>query len=52
MLTRSAISGGDNIRRKIALRILPFVFVLYIIAYLDRANVAYGTGRILHGMNL
>jgi ACS family tartrate transporter-like MFS transporter len=39
--TSQAISGGDNIRRKIAWRILPFVFVLYIIAYLDRANVAY-----------
>jgi ACS family tartrate transporter-like MFS transporter len=36
-----ATSGTDNIRRKIAWRILPFVFVLYIIAYLDRANVAY-----------
>src|SRR5882672_5088017 len=28
-------------RHKIAWRILPFVFVLYIIAYLDRANVAF-----------
>jgi MFS transporter, ACS family, tartrate transporter len=28
-------------RRKIAWRILPFIFVLYIIAYLDRANVAF-----------
>lgn len=28
-------------RQKIARRILPFVFVLYIIAYLDRANVAF-----------
>jgi len=36
-----AKSGRDKIRRKIAWRILPFVFVLYIIAYLDRANVAY-----------
>lgn len=35
------MSGRDKIRRKIAWRILPFVFVLYIIAYLDRANVAY-----------
>ena len=39
--TTSAISGPDFIRRKIALRILPLVFVLYIIASLDRANVAY-----------
>ncbi len=28
-------------RRRIAVRILPFVFTLYIIAYLDRANVAF-----------
>jgi len=31
----------ERTRRKIAWRILPFVFVLYIIAYLDRANVAF-----------
>ncbi len=28
-------------RRRIALRLLPFVWFLYIIAFLDRANVAY-----------
>jgi MFS transporter, ACS family, tartrate transporter len=28
-------------RRRIARRILPFVFTLYIVAYLDRANVAF-----------
>jgi len=28
-------------RRKISWRILPFIFLLYIIAYLDRANVAF-----------
>ncbi len=28
-------------RKKIAWRILPLVFILYIIAYLDRANVAF-----------
>ncbi|HVX67781.1 MAG TPA: MFS transporter, partial [Bryobacteraceae bacterium] len=28
-------------RRKIARRVLPFIFLLYIVAYLDRANVAY-----------
>src|SRR5215510_14652148 len=32
---------ADQARRKIAWRILPFVFVLYIISYLDRANVAF-----------
>lgn len=28
-------------RRRIALRLLPFVWFLYVIAFLDRANVAY-----------
>jgi len=28
-------------RRKVALRILPLVFVLYVVAYLDRANAGY-----------
>src|SRR5437868_13075707 len=41
MSTSSTISGRDNIPRKIAWHILPFIFVLYIIAYLDRANLAY-----------
>jgi ACS family tartrate transporter-like MFS transporter len=35
------ISARDSARRKIAWRILPFVFTLYIVASLDRANVAY-----------
>jgi sugar phosphate permease len=30
-----------SVRKKIAWRILPFVFVLYIVSYLDRANVAF-----------
>ena len=37
----SAIDIALQTRRKIAWRLLPFVFLLYIIAYLDRANVAF-----------
>ncbi len=33
--------GGEATRRKIAKRILPFLFISYFIAYLDRANVAF-----------
>lgn len=33
--------GDDGIRRKVAKRILPFLFISYFIAYLDRANVAF-----------
>jgi MFS transporter, ACS family, tartrate transporter len=36
-----AIDIAFQTRRKIAWHLLPFVFLLYIIAYLDRANVAF-----------
>ncbi len=45
--TTSAITASvgkklaDHTRHKIALRLLPFLFVLYIINYLDRTSVAY-----------
>lgn len=32
---------ANRTRRKIFRRVIPFLFVLYIIAYLDRANVAF-----------
>ncbi len=34
---------GDRsaLRKKVAWRVLPFVFLLYIVAYLDRANVGF-----------
>jgi ACS family tartrate transporter-like MFS transporter len=32
---------GDHTRRHIALRLLPFLFVLYVANYLDRTSVAY-----------
>ena len=32
---------GQRIVRKITWRIIPFVFFLYIISYLDRANIGY-----------
>jgi ACS family tartrate transporter-like MFS transporter len=31
----------DALRRKVAWRLLPFVFVLYIVSYLDRANAGF-----------
>ena len=39
--TDSTCPEGRSAVRKTSRRILPFVFVLYIIAYLDRANVAF-----------
>jgi ACS family tartrate transporter-like MFS transporter len=40
MQTSTAIDEKALVR-KIAWRIIPFVFVLYIISYLDRANIGY-----------
>jgi MFS transporter, ACS family, tartrate transporter len=37
----SGVEVGDHTRHRIALRLLPFLFVLYIINYLDRTSVAY-----------
>jgi MFS family permease len=42
---------ADKTRHKIALRLLPFLFLLYIVNYLDRTSVAYaaiGMARDLH----
>lgn len=37
---------GRRARRRIALRLLPLVFVMYIIAYVDRANVSFANLRM------
>lgn len=37
----TSLADRELLRRKIARRILPFLFILYVIAYLDRANVAF-----------
>ena len=36
----------DALRRKIAWRVLPFIFLLYIVAYLDRANAGFAKLRM------
>ena len=49
--TSAAAHQFDHTRRRIALRLLPFLFVLYISNYIDRANIAYaaiGIARDLH----
>ncbi len=37
---------GKRARRRIALRLLPYLFFVYIIAYLDRVNVSYAALRM------
>lgn len=54
--TRLSAGGGDldppttvnvaALRRKIGWRVLPLVFLLYIVAYLDRANVGFAKLRM------
>jgi len=39
--TRSVPASSDHVRHYIAIRLLPFLFLLYIINYLDRTSVAY-----------
>lgn len=39
--TTSSATVADRARRRIMLRIMPYVFLLYIIAFLDRVNLGY-----------
>ena len=46
-VTTSYVSDlGQNTRRKVAYRLLPFVFVLYIVNYIDRVNVSFANLRM------
>lgn len=44
-MTRVSVDP-DALRRKVAWRTLPLVFVLYIVAYLDRANLGFAKLRM------
>src|SRR5438128_10627556 len=35
--------AGESARSRIAARLLPFLFLLYVANYLDRTNIAYAT---------
>jgi len=37
------IETGERARSRIAWRLLPFLFLLYVANYLDRTNIAYAT---------
>ena len=39
------------VRRKVALRIVPLIFLLYIISYLDRANVGFAKLRMKESLS-
>lgn len=40
-MNNSATSLEKQTIRKVTMRIIPFTFLLYIISYLDRANIGY-----------
>src|SRR5579863_6590811 len=37
---------GQRARRRVAYRLLPFVFLLYIVNYIDRVNVSFANLRM------
>jgi ACS family tartrate transporter-like MFS transporter len=48
--TSSASVAFPALRRKVAWRVLPLVFLLYIVAYLDRANVGFAKLRMANDL--
>ena len=46
-LTTAELSDvGQRARRRVAHRLLPFVFLLYIVNYIDRVNVSFANLRM------
>ncbi len=43
---------GDRVFRKITLRLIPYMFLLYILAYLDRVNVGYAAVQMKADLHL
>src|ERR1700754_5218423 len=45
-MVANSMETGDTARRRIAMRLLPFVFLLYVICYVDRVNVSFANLRM------
>ena len=45
-MTSDTLDVGARARSRIALRLLPFVFLLYVISYIDRVNVSFAALRM------
>src|SRR5438045_487625 len=43
MMASPQLDFGASARRRVAWRLLPFLFLLYVANYLDRTNIAYAT---------
>jgi len=46
----SATPGDDALYRKIALRIVPFLFVCYVVSFLDRINIGFAQLQMKHDL--
>jgi ACS family tartrate transporter-like MFS transporter len=52
-LAPAELSGvGGRARRRVAWRLLPFVFILYMVAYIDRVNVSFASLRMNAALGL
>ena len=40
------LSMGERVRRRVSLHIIPYLFILYIIAFIDRVNVGFAKLRM------
>ncbi len=47
-----SLIDGKAIYRKITLRLIPYMFLLYILAYLDRVNVGYAAAQMKVDLHL
>jgi len=45
-LTSGLPAVGVQARRRVAYRLLPFVFLLYVVNYIDRVNVSFANLRM------
>jgi MFS transporter, ACS family, tartrate transporter len=45
-MTGSSENAGDRARRRIALQLLPFTFLVYVVCYVDRANLSFANLRM------
>ncbi len=50
--TTSDSVNGDAVFRKISFRLIPYMFLLYILAYLDRVNVGYAAVQMKADLHL
>ena len=48
----SAIDIGEETRRRVAWRLMPFIFILYVVSYLDRVNVGFAALQMRRELGL